>query len=207
MRHYQERKAWNTRMRWLILLVAVLLLMLVLAACTLRSDTGGSSESTSSVPETAATAPGSGPQDTTPETADTHAADPANEPVEETVGPTDEATDVSTSPSEEAIETPVVEGEVKPLPRLIDLGAGKCIPCKEMAPILEELAEAKTDYFEVTFLDVWENPDIAREYSVRIIPTQIFYAADEKELYRHVGFYSREQILAKWRELGIDVGE
>jgi len=97
--------------------------------------------------------------------------------------------------------------EYQLLPRLIDLGATKCIPCKEMAPILEELAETKKDYFEVLFFDVWENPDKGSEYGVRLIPTQIFFAANGEELYRHIGFYSRDQILGKWREFGIDVGE
>ncbi len=101
----------------------------------------------------------------------------------------------------------VDQDEHQPLPWLIDLGAMKCIPCKEMAPILEELAETKKDYFEVLFFDVWENPDKGHEYGVRLIPTQIFFAANGEELYRHIGFYSREQILGKWREFGIDVGE
>ena len=35
-----------------------------------------------------------------------------------------------------------------------------------------------------------------------MIPTQIFYAADGSELYRHTGFYAREDILGKWQELG-----
>jgi thioredoxin 1 len=105
------------------------------------------------------------------------------------------------------IETLPVEEDSEPLPRLIDLGATKCIPCKKMAPILEELAETKKAYFEVDFFDVWENPGLAQEYGVRIIPTQIFYSAAGEELYRHIGFYSREQILDKWRALGIDVGE
>jgi thioredoxin 1 len=99
------------------------------------------------------------------------------------------------------------QDEHQPLPRLIDLGATKCIPCKEMAPILEELAETKKDYFEVLFFDVWENPDKGYEYGVRLIPTQIFFAANGEELYRHIGFYSRDQILDKWGEFGIDVGE
>jgi len=207
MRQHQERKEWNTRTRWLILLAVVLLLMLTLTACTPRSDAGGSSELPSPGSETVASAPETGPSGTGSATEETQAADPVNRHVDETVDSTDEVTDGNTSPSEEAVGTPVVEGEVKPLPRLIDLGAGKCIPCKEMAPILEELAETKAGYFEVTFLDVWENPDIAHQYGVRIIPTQIFDSADGTELYRHVGFYSREQILDKWRELGIDVGE
>ena len=97
--------------------------------------------------------------------------------------------------------------ERAPLPRLVDLGAKTCIPCKKMAPILEELAETKADYFEVLFIDVREELDKAGEYAVRVIPTQIFYGAAGKELHRHIGFYSREQILEKWRSLGIDVGE
>lgn len=91
------------------------------------------------------------------------------------------------------------------LPRLVDLGAGKCIPCKKMAPILEELKKDYAGRMNVEFIDVWLNPKAGEEYGVSVIPTQIFYDASGAERFRHVGFFSREDILAKWKELGIDV--
>jgi thioredoxin 1 len=91
------------------------------------------------------------------------------------------------------------------LPRLVDLGADKCIPCKMMAPILEELKEECADTFEVEFIDVWENPKAGEEYGIRMIPTQIFYDAAGKELFRHEGFFGKEEILAKWKEYGVTV--
>ena len=90
------------------------------------------------------------------------------------------------------------------LPRLVDLGAGKCIPCKMMAPILEDLKTEYAGKFEVVFIDVWENPDVGTEYGIRMIPTQIFYDASGKELFRHEGFFSKTDILTKWKELGVD---
>lgn len=92
-----------------------------------------------------------------------------------------------------------------PLPRLVDLGAGKCIPCKQMKPILDELARDYAAQFETVFIDVWENREDGRRYGIRMIPTQIFYGPDGKELFRHEGFFSKEEILAKWRELGIAI--
>jgi len=91
------------------------------------------------------------------------------------------------------------------LPRLVDLGADKCIPCKMMAPILEELKTEYAGRFEVDFIDVWANPNAGKEYGIRIIPTQIFYDASGKELFRHEGFFGKADILAKWKELGIDI--
>ena len=91
------------------------------------------------------------------------------------------------------------------LPRLVDLGARKCIPCKMMAPILEELKTEYAGRFEVDFIDVWENPDAGKGYGIRMIPTQIFYDSSGKELFRHEGFISKEDILAKWKELGVDI--
>lgn len=91
------------------------------------------------------------------------------------------------------------------LPRLLDLGAGRCIPCKQMAPILEELRETYRGRLEVVFLDVWENPDAAGKYGVSTIPTQIFIDAQGKERFRHEGFFSKEDILAKWKELGVNL--
>jgi len=89
------------------------------------------------------------------------------------------------------------------LPKLLDLGATKCIPCKKMAPILEELKKTYAGKLEVEFIDVWQNPDAGKQYSVQLIPTQIFYDAAGKELFRHEGFFGREDILAKWQELGV----
>lgn len=91
------------------------------------------------------------------------------------------------------------------LPRLLDLGAGKCIPCKMMKPILDELKRDYADRFITEFIDVWENPDAGKKYGIEMIPTQIFYDAESKERFRHVGFYGKEDILGKWKELGVDL--
>lgn len=109
-------------------------------------------------------------------------------------------------PKVEGPETAKVDAS-KGLPRLVDLGADKCIPCKMMAPILEEL---KTEYpgkLEVVFIDVWKNPDQAKKYKINLIPTQIFYDASGKELFRHEGFFSKESIMAKWKEFGIELAQ
>jgi thioredoxin 1 len=89
------------------------------------------------------------------------------------------------------------------LPRLVDLGADKCIPCKAMAPILKELRKEYEGRMEVEFIDVWKNPDAGKAYGVEMIPTQIFYDASGTELFRHTGFFGREDILGKWKELGV----
>ena len=91
------------------------------------------------------------------------------------------------------------------LPRLVDLGADKCIPCKMMAPILEELKTTYAGQLQVEFIDVWKNPDAGEQYGIRVIPTQIFFDADGKELFRHEGFFAKEDMLAKWKELGVDL--
>jgi len=88
------------------------------------------------------------------------------------------------------------------LPRLVDVGADKCIPCIKMAPILDALREDFTGQMEVTFVDAWKNREEAAAYGVQMIPTQIFYGSDGQELYRHTGFYGRGDILAKWQEFG-----
>ena len=94
---------------------------------------------------------------------------------------------------------------LKTLPRLVDLGADKCIPCKMMAPMLEELKKEYAGIFKVEFLDVWKNPNAGKKYGIRIIPTQIFFDIAGKELFRHEGFFSAEDILAKWKELSVDI--
>ncbi len=107
----------------------------------------------------------------------------------------------------QGLATPAVAAEptASGLPRLVDLGADKCIPCKMMAPVLEELREQYKGRLDVVFLDVWKNPNVSKQYGIQVIPTQIFYDATGKERFRHEGFFSKDDILAKWRELGVDL--
>jgi thioredoxin 1 len=93
------------------------------------------------------------------------------------------------------------------LPRLVDLGADKCIPCRMMAPLLAELAKEYAGQLDVVFIDVWKNREEGPRYGIRVIPTQILYDAKGKELFRHEGFYAKKDILAKWRELGVELKE
>jgi thioredoxin 1 len=90
-------------------------------------------------------------------------------------------------------------------PRLLDLGATQCIPCKMMAPVLDELKEEYAGRLDVEFLDVWQYPNVASEYGIESIPVQIFFDATGKEVYRHQGFFAKEDILKKWKELGVDL--
>jgi thioredoxin 1 len=101
--------------------------------------------------------------------------------------------------------SPVAAG-AQALPRLVELGSVTCIPCKMMAPILKDLKQEHTGRLTVEFHDIVQNPDAAKRYGIRVMPTQIFYDAAGNELFRHEGFFAKQDILAKWKELGIDVG-
>jgi thioredoxin 1 len=89
------------------------------------------------------------------------------------------------------------------LPRLVDLGSTTCIPCKMMAPILEELKKEYAGRMQVEFIDVNVDAKSAKQFGIKLIPTQVFIDASGKELWRHEGFISKQDILAKWKELGV----
>ena len=92
------------------------------------------------------------------------------------------------------------------LPRLVDYGAKSCIPCKMMAPILEDLAKDYAGRFEVEFVDISlrENAARAEKAGIEIMPTQILYDASGGVIDRHKGFMSKDEILAWWKKHGYD---
>ena len=95
------------------------------------------------------------------------------------------------------------------LPRLLDLGSKECIPCKLMWPVLEGMKQEFAGQLQVDFIDVnvKENLPLAKQYDIKLIPTQVFLDVAGKELWRHEGYISRYTILNKWRELKFDFAE
>ena len=88
-------------------------------------------------------------------------------------------------------------------PSVIDLGARTCIPCKKMAPILESLAGEYRGKANVLFIDAHEDKAATRKYRVQMIPTQIFFNAQGKEVKRHMGFMDKADILKELRAAGL----
>ena len=88
-------------------------------------------------------------------------------------------------------------------PAVIDLGARTCIPCRKMAPILESLAGEYGGRASVLFIDVHEDQAAARKFRVQMIPTQIFFNAQGKEVKRHVGFLDRAAIIRELKAAGL----
>jgi thioredoxin 1 len=93
----------------------------------------------------------------------------------------------------------------EPRPRLVDVGSNKCIPCRLMAPILATLKEDYGGVLAIDVIDIRDDRTAAQRYGIRVIPTQIFYDASGTERFRHEGFMSKEAILAKWHELGVEL--
>ncbi|MDD5697584.1 MAG: thioredoxin family protein [Victivallaceae bacterium] len=102
--------------------------------------------------------------------------------------------------------TEAQEKKTVKLPTMIELGAEKCVPCRMMAPIIAELAKEYAGILKVKFIDVWKkkNVELAKEYKINSIPTQLFLDKNGKELWRHAGFISKEDIMKKWKSLGYD---
>ena len=88
-------------------------------------------------------------------------------------------------------------------PTVIDLGARTCIPCKQMAPILESLSGEYRGRASVLFIDVHENQAAAEKFRIQMIPTQIFFNAQGKEVKRHVGFMDKADIVKELKAAGL----
>ena len=116
-------------------------------------------------------------------------------------GCTGNSDDSSDRQSEKTSKTRLM-GEIKKMPRMVDLGSKHCIPCKKMAPILDSLKIAFAGKAEIIFIDIKEDRQSAIDYRIRLIPTQVFFDADSNEVYRHIGFFSADSITAHLEELG-----
>lgn len=76
----------------------------------------------------------------------------------------------------------------------IELGSVTCIPCKQMQPIMKSIEAKYSGQVKVIFYDVWKDNKYAKQYGIRLIPTQVFLDKDGKELLRHEGFFAEEEI-------------
>jgi thioredoxin 1 len=86
------------------------------------------------------------------------------------------------------------------LPVLVDYWAQWCMPCKTMAPIIEEIAKEYSNKIKVAKVNVDEDATLATKYGITSIPTFLFFK-DGKEISRIVGVVPKKKLVDKIKEL------
>lgn len=101
-----------------------------------------------------------------------------------------------------ATNNPIEKARRAGKPLLVDFGSEGCGPCRKLAPILGELKKEYAGKADLLIIDVDTEPILGSRYGATAIPTQIFYDKTGKEVFRHTGFYSKANIIAKLAEIG-----
>ncbi len=87
----------------------------------------------------------------------------------------------------------------------IELGSVNCIPCRQMQPVMKSIESKYSPKVKVIFYDVWtrEQGKYARQFNIRVIPTQVFLDASRKEIFRHQGFFPQKELEAFLEKQGV----
>ncbi|MEO0071029.1 MAG: thioredoxin domain-containing protein [candidate division WOR-3 bacterium] len=134
---------------------------------------------------------------------------PSAAPETSTFAPVESAKPATAEVKTESVETKspparTQKEEKQPvqLPKLWDFFATWCPPCKQQAPIIEELAAEYSGQIEIISIDTDKNPELARKFNIQAIPTLVFLDPSGKELSRRVGFFPKDSILARFKAHG-----
>lgn len=87
-------------------------------------------------------------------------------------------------------------------PVLVDFGSNKCIPCRQLRPILKDIAQEFSGKANVLIIDVFQYQGLARQHRINLIPTLVFFDARGKETFRRSGVWDKTSIARKLKEAG-----
>ena len=87
----------------------------------------------------------------------------------------------------------------------VELGSVRCIPCKMMQPIMKDIEKDYAGQVKVVFHDVWTaaGEPFAQDFKIRVIPTQVFLDKEDKEYFRHEGFFPKEELIKILKQKGV----
>jgi thioredoxin 1 len=82
-------------------------------------------------------------------------------------------------------------------PTVVEFGSTSCAGCREMKPLLAQLAREHGDRVAVADVDVLKEREYLGRYRIMVMPTQVFFDAQGRETSRHVGTISVPDMLQR----------
>ena len=97
--------------------------------------------------------------------------------------------------------------QTKPKITFVELGSVRCIPCKQMQPIMKSIESKYGEQVKVIFYDVWKEDEkkYSEQYGIKLIPTQVFLNEQGKEIFRHEGFFPEKEIDKLLKSHGLSI--
>jgi thioredoxin 1 len=99
-------------------------------------------------------------------------------------------------------ENPLDEALASGRPTLAGFVGDEC-DCKDMRPILEELATEYADRCNIVIIDVMDHKDLAGQYGIMLTPTQVFFDSGGQEMTTHIGYWPKWVIVEQLNEMGV----
>jgi thioredoxin 1 len=110
---------------------------------------------------------------------------------------------VAVKPPEMNTEDELKQALTSGKPVLVDFGANSCLPCRELRPVLKEIAAEHSEKAKILVIDVYKYQNLAREHKVLMLPTLVFFDSRGKETFRNVGIMEKDKIIGKLKEIGM----
>ena len=86
---------------------------------------------------------------------------------------------------------------------VMEFGGESCIPCRQMQPILQEIRTELGTRGRVHNFWIQTHPEVARQFKVMAMPTQIVFDAKGTEVFRHIGVLPLADFRKALKEKGI----
>ena len=89
----------------------------------------------------------------------------------------------------------------------IELGSVKCVPCRQMQPVMKAIEKKFAGQVKVVFYDVWQKDQnhYAYDYHINLIPTPVFLDENRNEIFRHEGFFPEKKITEFLKQQGLQL--
>jgi len=98
---------------------------------------------------------------------------------------------LATSPGVALVQQAAASGR----PTIAEFGAKTCASCREMKVILDKVAQRSAGEANVLIIDISEDWQASQEYGIQMMPTQVFFDVNGKEIARHIGKLSEAEVL------------